>query len=832
MRWRWFQNMNMKTSLFASIVAVAHLCASAEVLYPVYTVTTSGDGIVTNHLEECDVSVVYSEGAEPQIVPFAKLNKSEGKFSGTFVINASSYLMGTVAMTNFTGEIRINSGALIVDAVGWLGVPEVERAPVLYVEDGASLVPTCPVVRGCKIYNELHLKGAGYNGIGAFCSRYRAGHNDYCFYNKIHIDADATIGMWTGYRIDMYGAKSALYLNGNTLTLKNFRPYAEPVFCTYSAKVHFGAGHMIVDGVKLLVQDNRDGGWTFEPGGRMTFLDRAAIGFNMSRMSIPVPMSVDGSQFHFEGIRGMSSFSSASVATNHYLGPILLNKYITVKNGGVALKGDISGQGGIDVRSCLLQLSGTNTFSGRVDISGNSSSGIAFWHEKAVSPNMQYIAITNAPLHAVSDELKCGTDTQYELPPLRYHVDEGYTYKLGANILLTNHVSTVISGGVNGQIASLRKTGAGELSILANYSITGRTEVLGGVLRLAPASQYSALPGLWEGVVTTNEEGKAEALEKNLSVGELDIYNFYKSTMCPSNRVVSDVYLFGKRKAPFWDTFMVTTYSGYLWNRTSEDVKVTLLGSILEAWMVYVNGRLVCSLYDGDRLKKGTVTLNPGANRFEVRGWSWKRSDAGSFTPRNMPSWNQNMGFAMAYGVTDDNYDPKDYFVPANGPAACPGGDGVLFTRDARRPEEFTAEELSSTRATISNLYMTAAGTIDLSGSPLFVKTFEGVGNVVNGDLAIKEKWSLSYGTVNSGGKLNIEGKLMFPEGAAIEFDHENVRPQNRPDGGFVVVSAAGGIEGTPSLICDKTNWQLKVSDDRKSLCAIYRPTGTSIVIR
>ena len=824
--------MNMKTSLFASIVAVAHLCASAEVLYPVYTVTTSGDGIVTNRLEECEVSVVDSEGAEPRIVPFAQLDKSEGNFSGTFVINASSYLMGTVSMTNFTGEIRINSGALIVDAVGWLGVAETERAPKLYVEDGASLVPTSPVVRGGKIYNELHLKGAGYNGIGAFCSRYRAGHNDYCFYNNIYIDADATIGMWTGHRIDTHGAKCSIYLNGNTLTFKNFRSSGETIFCTYSSFIHFGTGNLFLDGVKLLVQDKRTGGWTFEPGGKITAHNRATFGFNKSGMNIPVPMVVDGNSFAIEGVGGMAKFSDATVITNRYQGPILLNKSMTVKNGGVALMGDVSGTGGIKVTSCLLQLGGTNTFSGAVNISGNSSSGIAFRHEKAVSPNMQYINITNAPLHAVSDELKCGTDTQYELPPLRYHVDEGYTYKLGANILLTNHVSAVISGGVNGQIASLRKTGAGELSILANYSITGRTEVLGGVLRLAPASQYSALPGLWEGVVTTNEEGKAEALEKNLKVAELDIYNVYKSTMCPSNRVVSDVYLFGKRKAPFWDTFMVTTYSGYLWNRTSEDVEVTLLGSILDAWMVYVNGRLVCSLYDGERLKKGTVTLKPGANRFEVRGWSWKRGDGGSFTPKNMPSWNPNMGFAMAYGVTDDNYDPKDYFVPANGPAACPGGDGVLFTRDARRPEEFTAEELSSTRATISNLCMTADGTINLSGSPLFVKTFEGVGNVVNGDLAIKEKWSLSYGTINSGGKLNIEGKLMFPEGAAIEFDHENVRPQNRPDGGFPIVSAAGGIEGTPTFVCDKTNWQLKVSEDRKSLCAIYRPTGTSIVIR
>ena len=169
------------------LVALAALCvcgARAETLYPVYTVTTEGDGIATNLLEECMVQVVDAEGATPREVAYADLDKSAGNFHGTFVINAASYLMGSVTMTNFTGEIRIQSGALIVDAVGWLGVADSSQAPKVYVADGASLVPTCPVVRGGKIYNELHLAGNGYNGIGAFCNRYRAAHNDYCFYNS------------------------------------------------------------------------------------------------------------------------------------------------------------------------------------------------------------------------------------------------------------------------------------------------------------------------------------------------------------------------------------------------------------------------------------------------------------------------------------------------------------------------------------------------------------------------------------------------------------------------------------------------------------------------
>jgi hypothetical protein len=134
--------------------------AWADTLYPVYTVTTEGDGIATNLLEECTVQVVDAEGATPREVAYADLDKSAGNFHGTFVINAASYLMGSVTMTNFTGEIRIQSGALIVDAVGWLGVAVSSQAPKVYVADGASLVPTCPVVRGGKIYRDVYGGGS------------------------------------------------------------------------------------------------------------------------------------------------------------------------------------------------------------------------------------------------------------------------------------------------------------------------------------------------------------------------------------------------------------------------------------------------------------------------------------------------------------------------------------------------------------------------------------------------------------------------------------------------------------------------------------------------
>ena len=134
-------------SAFAAMVG-------AETLYPVYTVTsTTGGGVATNYLESSMVQIVDAEDATPRAVAYADIDKSAGNFSGTFVFDADSYLMGSATMINFTGEIYIRRGVLIVDAAGWLGVTNRTDAPKLYVESGATLMPTCHVVRGGKIYN-------------------------------------------------------------------------------------------------------------------------------------------------------------------------------------------------------------------------------------------------------------------------------------------------------------------------------------------------------------------------------------------------------------------------------------------------------------------------------------------------------------------------------------------------------------------------------------------------------------------------------------------------------------------------------------------------------
>ena len=52
----------MTSARLAAITAMVSAFAFADTLYPVSTVTTDGDGIATNLLEECIVQIVDSEG--------------------------------------------------------------------------------------------------------------------------------------------------------------------------------------------------------------------------------------------------------------------------------------------------------------------------------------------------------------------------------------------------------------------------------------------------------------------------------------------------------------------------------------------------------------------------------------------------------------------------------------------------------------------------------------------------------------------------------------------------------------------------------------------------
>ena len=843
--------MKVKVSIPTLLCAYITAVASADTLYPVYTVTSNAGGGATNYLESSVIQIVDSEGATPREVAYADIDKSAGNFSGTFVIEADSYLMGSVTMTNFTGEIRIKSGALIVDAVGWLGVADVEQAPKLYVESGATLMPTCPVTRGGKIYNELHLAGDGYNGLGALCCSYRAGHTDYCIYNHIYLEDDATIGMRTTYRVDMY-TSADFYLQNHTLTFKDVRKTrttALPTFCPYASRFIPGSGHVEVDHVILQVQGPNSKGWGGTAENTLVFYNDSSLNFYNTQIPIPWTFVIrDGETIVLsDSSNDQSRFYRDFPATNsnYYAGPVRLNGALKLTRNspytftrGVCLSGDISGSGSLDSPNGWLQLMGSNTaYSGTICVRNGDAAygGLALWREDAASIHSAGYFLTNAPLKLVAEGRLVGGEKIYDLPPINFHVDSFTNFEIGANVWESNIVDVAASGGMNARMASLKKTGDGELALVANFDITGRTEIAGGTLRLAPASRYSALPGLWEGIFETNETATAELVAKynnqEIGMNDLPMYVKYNDTVeTLSNRVTSSAYLFARKGSPYWHYMMAPTYTGYIWNRESTNITVTFAGAIVDAWKIYLRGTRIASLYDGSEMGTKAVTLYPGANAIMLRGWNRNSTAPGWFKPSNKQDWNlPYMGFAMAYGNTSSDYDASHYFVPMNGMAACAGGDGIMFTRDARTPEEFTAEELSTTRATIADLAMSGGGILDLSGSPLFIKSLEGAGTVTNGSLTVKEIWSLGYSDIVSGNALAVDGAMTFADGATIAFDDQNARPNAGIPVPFAIVTAKDGVTGNPSFSCGKKNWRMELSGDGRSLMAVCYPKGITI---
>jgi autotransporter-associated beta strand protein len=847
----------MKSSVLCGVwgIVVGVFCVSAvgaETLYPVYTVTsTTGGGVATNYLESSMVQIVDAEDATPRAVAYADIDKSAGNFSGTFVFDADSYLMGSATMINFTGEIYIRSGVLIVDAAGWLGVTNRTDAPKLYVESGATLMPTCPVVRGGKIYNELHLAGDGYNGLGALCCNYRAVHNDYCFYNPIYLEADATIGMESTQRVDTYGSNANIYLQDHHLTIKDVRvprTSSLPVFCTGSSRIMPGTGHVVVDHINLHVQSSNSSGWGGDKSNILTMRNGSQLGNYGTKVPIRWTLVVEeGDNLTFaDGCNGTATFYRSFPLTNvnYYSGPVQLDGKLTVTRSwpytftrGVSLYGNVSGKGSIDSPNGWLQLMGSNTYEG-VTCARNADAaygGLALWHEESASTHSAGYFLTNAPLKLVAEGRHVGGEKIYDLPPVNFHVDSFTNFEIGANVWESNIVDVAASGGMNARMASLKKTGAGELALVANFDITGRTEIAGGTLRLAPASRYSAAPGLWEGIFETNETAQTEIVAKVISgemkTSEIPTYKIYhETTSTLSNRVTSYAYLFARRGSPYWHHIMAPTYSGYIWNRESTNITVTFAGAIVDAWKIYLRGTNVANLYNGAEMATKSVTLHSGANAIMLRGWN-RNQTGGWFTPNNKPNWNlPYMGFAMAYGNISTNYYASSYFVPMNGAAACAGGDGFVFTRDPRAPEEFTAEELATTRTTIADLALSGGAILDLSGSPLFIKTLEGAGTVTNGSLTVKEGWTLGYADVASAGGLAVDGTLTFGNGATVVFDDGGARPPHGSEPVAVpLATAKDGVTGTPAFSCGAKNWKMGLSGDGKSLLAMFYPKGIAI---
>ena len=128
----------MNRLLTMTCAAVAAVLTATALDYPVYTVTTSGEG--TNDLSSAQVEVVSAEGATPETVAFSSLTLS----SGTFRKKGTGFLMSADGMASFTGTVLVEEGAWIGTKLGHFGKSESSSKSSVVISNCASIIVDIP----------------------------------------------------------------------------------------------------------------------------------------------------------------------------------------------------------------------------------------------------------------------------------------------------------------------------------------------------------------------------------------------------------------------------------------------------------------------------------------------------------------------------------------------------------------------------------------------------------------------------------------------------------------------------------------------------------------
>ena len=419
-----------------------------------------------------------------------------------------------------------------------------------------------------------------------------------------------------------------------------------------------------------------------------------------------------------------------------------------------------------------------------------------------------------------------------------------------------------VSGGCPGaDVASFRKEGAGRTELDWNAAVTGTLELAEGTLALAPARRvWSLAAGLWKGVelpvyrnaagevldLTTNSTGEvvcadpAGLPDKSPAIMNRDNL----STL--SNEVVACTDLMREPTYPPWIKWGSAVWSGYVWNRAATNEVWTFAVAVCGYSRLFVDGALIAHTDDNGRLSLFRKTISPGPHAFVFKVNPRNYSPPGSLPGPSLfnvngkdvrPTWGPKMGLALdRLGRTSSNV--VDYVFLENGTAnGGPGGDGLVFTRDARDVVDFDAAELAAlVRPGVAYPHVVArAGTeLDLGEGnefPLEVATWEGVTRVRNGGLSVGERLTIRFSDVKDGDGLVVDGALTLGEGTVVEFDDGGFVPDDVKLRLRILTAQDGAADFLRRLRCPSGNWRFRLSDDGKSVIA--RPVaGFSVMLQ
>ena len=238
---------------------------------------------------------------------------------------------------------------------------------------------------------------------------------------------------------------------------------------------------------------------------------------------------------------------------------------------------------------------------------------------------------------------------------------------------------------------------------------------------------------------------------------------------------------------------------GYLWNREATNVTYTVfVGSVYENW-IYLDGNYGTAIYDNKRDSWGTCLI-------EVPAQSCRQIDIRTTDGKSYG------------GPRTDNDKMKINGVIANDPT------GYYFTTNA-------VSTLTDTPA-LTVLSLADDGVLDANNMPVSVDALSGAGIVTNTTaLTIADSWTLAAADVIDGATLEVDGDVVFGNGASISVTNLWSLPVTQT----YTICKADSISGIANntLITEQARvWKVVLSGDGTTLSIENVPQATVVYLR
>ncbi|MBR2981634.1 MAG: hypothetical protein IKC80_00230 [Kiritimatiellae bacterium] len=724
------------------------------------------------------------------------------------------------AIPNYTGDIYVDQGTWIVACTNALGKLDVnnkgENTGKVYVADGASI----DLASNDRYLNnkgkKITIKGNGVTGNGALTiSVNQANYYNQTLGNNLVLTGDSSI--WVPNNFNLYLLDSNIDLAGYKLAVKGDGGSSGNIVVGNEATVKSGTLEFVnKSGIVL------QGTTTFDDGTCLIFRDESKMTVKTSgRNDAPVIWDSAGTVNSSEVVKGD--------ITNTWHGPVRLDKTMRVaisKSGTLNLAGPVSGAGGLNMywntsskpevpTNAVTLANAMSTFKGGVSVRDII---VNVKEDGAVPAEGGVFALTNSIANF-------DTPKNYALPDGVIHVD--------------GDVERSVSGGL-GKWKTIVKTGTGTV----NYDSSIGAEMLElreGVLKV---SQQTVFAGLIEGVEyftdMIDEQGNVVKPGVNISSS-----NAANDEIVYTNEVVMSPYLMNAEMKSYWTTHRpvwdtektikahCTTYSGYIWNRSSENVNWTFACNVANLVVFHFDGQKMFSHTGGSDKEIAKVTINvaPGAHSFRIGNHSKyytkngvpEDKTEGGMSGKNTP-W-KGMGF---------RWDPlgRDTTDPANFVILEDPGDGSLFTWAIPGEDVFYPGTEDLIEPAKFDLVKFTGGTLHLNGITNTVSEVEGLPNMAGtGKLIIENKWTIDAADIAD--KAKADGlSLAFGEDVELVINKNRAVKSSNGTYEWTVFESEDDISGSISVKDSEMakSWRIEISG--KTVKLKYYPAGTVIIVR